>query len=322
MRRPTRLKPIPTLPLPLVSAPILGFLFLRSWIRTRKLGPLAVLLGLCAVQTLITSLAQHYRVPIMALVQPVTASLIPQMAWIAFQTTAIRQPRRADLANLAAPAAAVLAIATFPPILDVLIPGLFLGYGAAILLRLRSGADRLPHLWLEAAGLPDRTWRIIAIVLMTSALSDVHIVAAHLVGASHLKPWIMSFYTVANLLTIGALSLSEPVNSFCADSEEEPAEVSEFDEQIMARLTRPMTEKQLYLDPDLTLAKLSRKLRIPAKQLSFAINRTTGETVSRFVNNARIAAEKEILREGAPVTRAMPSSGFNTKSDFNREIGA
>ncbi len=224
------------------------------------------------------------------------------------------------LGNLAAAAATVPAIATFPPALDVVIPAPFLGYGTAILLRLNCEAGELPRLRLEAAELPGRIWRIVAIVLMASALSDVLIVAAHLSDVRHLKPWIMSFCTVANLLTIGALSLSEPVNSFSADSADEPAEVTEFDEQIMAQLTGLMAEKQLCLDPNLTLSKLLRRLRIPAKQLSCAIKRSKGENVPRFVNNARIDAAQEMLREAAPVTQAMLSSGFNTKSNFNREF--
>lgn len=319
---------MPTLPIPLISALILGFLFLRLWLTTRKLGPLALLLGLCALQALIISLAQHYGLRAFSLVQPVTATLIPPMALVAFQTTALRAPRRSDLANLAAPLAALVVLATVPPLVDVLIACLFLGYGAAILWRLRGRADALPRLRLEAGELPARVWRVIAIVLMASALSDVLIVVANLAGASHLKPWIISLYSVANLLTIGALSLSEPVNSFQDEGGEEPVTLTggaadidtSADAETMARLTALMRERRPFLDPDLTLSKLSRQLRIPAKQLSATINRATGQNVSRFVNDARIAAAQDRLRAGDSVTQAMFASGFNTKSNFNREF--
>ena len=68
------------------------------------------------------------------------------------------------------------------------------------------------------------------------------------------------------------------------------------------------------------MARLSRKLGIPAKTLSIAINRETGENVSRYVNDARIAAAQAALIAGENVTTAMLSSGFNTKSNFNREF--
>jgi len=42
--------------------------------------------------------------------------------------------------------------------------------------------------------------------------------------------------------------------------------------------------------------------------------------VSRYVNNARIAASQKAMLEGETVTSAMLSSGFNTKSNFNREF--
>ncbi|MDO7630564.1 MAG: helix-turn-helix domain-containing protein, partial [Loktanella sp.] len=46
----------------------------------------------------------------------------------------------------------------------------------------------------------------------------------------------------------------------------------------------------------------------------------TGENVSRYINAARINEAKAVLSSGENVTSAMLSSGFNTKSNFNREF--
>ena len=81
-----------------------------------------------------------------------------------------------------------------------------------------------------------------------------------------------------------------------------------------------MDEDRPYLDPDLTLARLARRLHVPIKQLSAAINLVKGENVSRYVNGFRIRAARTSLEEGETVTEAMLSSGFNTKSNFNREF--
>ena len=81
-----------------------------------------------------------------------------------------------------------------------------------------------------------------------------------------------------------------------------------------------MVQEKPYLDPNLTLAQLARKLRVPAKALSTTINRATGENVSRFVNAARIRHAQDVLLRGETVTDAMLASGFNTKSNFNREF--
>ncbi len=81
-----------------------------------------------------------------------------------------------------------------------------------------------------------------------------------------------------------------------------------------------MAERRLWQDPDLTLARLARRLGVPAKALSAAVNRVRGENISRVVNGWRVAHAGELLRGGASVTEAMLASGFQTKSNFNREF--
>lgn len=81
-----------------------------------------------------------------------------------------------------------------------------------------------------------------------------------------------------------------------------------------------MQAERLHLDPDLTLARLARRLHVPIKRLSVAINRMTGENVSRYVNGYRVQAACTALQKGETVTEAMLASGFNTKSNFNREF--
>jgi AraC-like DNA-binding protein len=88
----------------------------------------------------------------------------------------------------------------------------------------------------------------------------------------------------------------------------------------MARLNRLLAEEQLYLDPGLTLARLAKRLHVPAKRLSAAINQAAGENVSRFINGFRIRRACERLEAGDNVTTAMLESGFNAKSNFNREF--
>ena len=60
---------------------------------------------------------------------------------------------------------------------------------------------------------------------------------------------------------------------------------------------------------------------IPARRISAAINRTRSESVSHFINGYRIAEACRLLSEtGKPVTAIMFDSGFQTKSNFNREF--
>lgn len=310
---------MPSFPVPVFAALVLGFLFLRMVAEHRRVGFLAALIALCALQALIIALAQHYGVPGLRVVQAVTATFIPAFAWVAFQATAVRGWRRGDLVHAAGPFVAVLTLLALPEALDLLIPALFLGYGAAILVAVLRGADALPRLALASGDVPARLWTIIAAALIASALSDVLIFGAQLAGMGWLKPWIISVYSIANLMIVGGLSLSGALAT-AEDSAETPPATTAEDAEVMARLATLMAERQPYLDPDLTLTRLARKLGLPAKKLSSAINRTTGQNVSRYINDARIAAAQDALARGETVTRAMLSSGFNTKSNFNREF--
>lgn len=314
---------MPVLPIPIVSSLVLGFLLVRMVLVDRRHTPLALLLALAAVQGVVIALANHYHVGWARGVQPVLATMIPPLAWVSFQTTAIRDARAVDAVHVAGPVLAAVAFVAAPMVLDALIPGLFAVYGAGIVWVSLRGPDALPRLRLSAGNLPALIWTIIGASLIGSAISDVLIVAAIVTGNAQWHPWIISIYSSAMLLIIGMLSLSNALDTAGGSEdavEADPPEVSEQDTHIVARLDALMAAERLYLDPDLTLTRLARRLVLPVKQVSAAINRVTGENVSRYINAARIKAAQQALADGESVTEAMLASGFATKSNFNREF--
>lgn len=311
---------MPSLPIPVFVALVLGFACLRIWQEQRHVTALGLLLGICAVQSLIIALAQHYMLPGMRLIQPITASLIPPLAWLAYQTSAVRGFRISDLSHGLVPLMAITAIVGAPAFLDILLPAAFVGYGIAILTHSLRGADAQPRALLAHGNVPSQIWLVIGGALTVSALSDVLILVAQVTGRSDLQPWIVTVFSVGNLLLIGVFGLS-PYLRAGVDEIEEPAPANlEPDAELWERVSDYMKTDRPYLDPNLTLAQLARKLRVPAKSLSTTINRATGENVSRYVNMARISHAQNALLEGETVTEAMLSSGFNTKSNFNREF--
>lgn len=314
---------MPSLPIPMFSALVLGFLLVRLLVVDRRHGPLAMLLALCALQGLIISLAQHYMVTGALYVQPVTASMIPPMAWVAFQATAVRKLAVRDAIHLIVPCMVLAIMFLQPVVLDTVIPALFVGYGGMIVWTCLKGADALPRMRLEAGELPGRIWQIIGWSLIASAFSDGLIVLVQIWGAGYLQPWIISIYSSTTLILIGVLTLSGALSTSASEPEEEspsPREADPMDAHVMEQLETYMVQTKPYLNPDLTMSQLSRRLRIPVKQLSGAINRVTGENVSRYINAARIAAAQRALVSGENVTAAMLEAGFNTKSNFNREF--
>lgn len=307
---------VPTFPIPVFVACVLGFAGARLWWLRGHVGPLVLLLILCAAQSLIIALNQHYGVAAMRSVQPIMASLIPLTAWIAYRN----QASRADILHGLGPFAAVAALLVSPQFLDVLLPGLFAVYGVLILISAKDGADAQADALLASGDRPARIWFVIGAALVASALSDVLIVATQMVGHANLRPWIISVFSVGNLLIIGGLSFSPHLQTVDDDQSDEAPVSQVADAEIWGRIQIFMEEQKPYLDPDLTLARLSRKMSVPAKSLSATINLTTGGNVSRFINEARIAAAQETMLKGESVTNAMLMSGFNTKSNFNREF--
>jgi AraC-like DNA-binding protein len=131
--------------------------------------------------------------------------------------------------------------------------------------------------------------------------------------------WLVTGFSTLFLAAIGALMLTEDAATV-AEPEDTPRTATAADAALMAQLEALMTERQLWRDPDLTLARVARRMGVPAKALSAAVNRVRGENISRVINGWRITHAAGRLQAGVAVTEAMLDAGFNTKSNFNREF--
>ncbi|KJY89392.1 AraC family transcriptional regulator [Vibrio neptunius] len=90
---------------------------------------------------------------------------------------------------------------------------------------------------------------------------------------------------------------------------------------IMAKFDALMREQQVFTDPDLTLDRLSRKLGIQARKISSAVNQVHNQNISKVINTYRIEHAKMLLQQSDDtITDIFLSSGFHTKSNFNREF--
>jgi AraC-like DNA-binding protein len=307
-----------TLPVPAFAALVLAFLGLRAWQRGETPVPLLILIGACALQSAVVAGHQHYGLPGFDALQPVVALCQPPWAWAAFVATLRRPLVAGDLWHIAAPAFGAFAWAFGPWwVLDLWIVLVFLVYGGAILWSLRGTPD-LAHARLGAGERPLRLWRWIGVALIVSALSDVLIPVLLAIGREEWVAWLLTLFSSATLLVLGALGLSPSLE---AVAEPEAAPVATADDAALVdAMEALMVEKRLWLDPDLTLARIARRMGVPAKGLSAAINRVKCENVSRVVNAWRIAEACAQMRGGASVTEAMLGAGFNTKSNFNREF--
>ncbi len=93
------------------------------------------------------------------------------------------------------------------------------------------------------------------------------------------------------------------------------------DRSLIEAINQLLGERKLYRDPDLSLSRLARRLSVPSRRVSEAINRELGLNVSQFINNYRIREAIKGLRErNASIGEVMQEAGFRTKSNFNREF--
>ena len=315
---------MPVLPVPMFIALLLaGFLIYRLVARETHPSLLA-LVAICAFQSAILSLVQYYGVLELKPLQVLGATVVPPAVWIAFAHASgdVGGIQRWAL-HAAGPVLAVLFLAINPMLLDVLIPLSFGAYGVAMLVRLGGGEVSLPHSRLQSGGMPLLAWRIIALSLIASAACDVAIAFGLSRGSSLALYWLPSVLSSLSLLSLGVLGLSQSMESQRDEPQEGigPAPVDAGrDRLIVSKLDDYLETHKSFKDPDLTLDRLSRRVLVPAKQLSAAINRTSGENVSRYINRRRIDEACALLVAGQTVTTAMLDSGFNTKYNFNREF--
>ena len=91
-------------------------------------------------------------------------------------------------------------------------------------------------------------------------------------------------------------------------------------EKLKEKLQNLMQNDKVYLEPNLTLNDLSRKLGVNSTVLSFAINNGFGKNFNDFINEFRIAEVKEKLKsaDDSTLLNVAFDCGFNSKATFNR----
>jgi len=101
------------------------------------------------------------------------------------------------------------------------------------------------------------------------------------------------------------------------------APVSESElERLKANLQRLMKSEKPYLEPQLTLADLSKQAGVSTTVLSYVINQGFGKNFNDFVNEYRVREVQEKLQNGTAknlnLLGTALESGFNSKATFNR----
>jgi AraC-like DNA-binding protein len=97
---------------------------------------------------------------------------------------------------------------------------------------------------------------------------------------------------------------------------------AEMVEKVVGLLTIAMQTDKLYLDPELTVEKISRHTQLPQRTVSFVLNQHLQKSFSTFVNEYRIEAVKGQLTNPAnkhlTLMGVAYECGFNSQATFQR----
>ncbi|WP_375054864.1 helix-turn-helix domain-containing protein [Zobellella sp. DQSA1] len=322
------------IPLPFVVSLLLFLLAIILWMKPSQEGRAPSLFAaLCALTTAIVGLRWTQDMAIFRMLQPVCAALVPMAAWYCFSRA--HQPGRLSPLHWSGPvvvAAGSLGYPYWHVPLDLLLTMLYIGYGIALLRSSRTMASevRLSDVeWVKYAE------RVAGYMLLFSACIDGALTLdfALYAGAHAMYVLAVGYTLLLPTLALAVVMVSqstqpdeaaENVQSESGPLAQESAINILGDDEahaIIAKLDTLMREKQAFLDPDLTLSRLSRKLTIPARQISMAVNQIHGRNLSKVLNEYRIEHAKErLLTSDESITQVYLSSGFQTKSNFNREF--
>ncbi|OBQ73405.1 helix-turn-helix domain-containing protein [Mesorhizobium erdmanii] len=322
---------MPFVPLPFVVALLL---FILLWVVARRQDgaapnlPFLGLILLSALQSVLTGLRWGYGIPQVGYIAPVSAAIMPSLLY-AGVSRLVRTPDRqwpALLGIHAIPAVVIIALMIlWRESIDVALIAIDFIYATSTLWLLRSGADGLRLAPFDGAVPAYHAILLVAATLCLSGLVDM-LVSFELASGQGARAAMVIGIANLFLLVLVGMAAAAASRSHVPPNAPEPAEISSpadagEDAATIAGIAEVLREKKLYRDPDLNLNRLARRAGIPARQISSAINRTTGKNVSQYVNEYRIAEACRLLTEtDQPVTEIMLAAGFQTKSNFNREF--
>lgn len=88
---------------------------------------------------------------------------------------------------------------------------------------------------------------------------------------------------------------------------------------LVARARAALNEPAALSDVNTNLARLARKLGVPQKMLSTAINRVTRDSFTTLLNSMRLEAAQRLMREtDDPLEAIAARCGFSSSSAFHR----
>lgn len=318
-------------PLPMMTALLCGVIAVLvgrlELGAARASAMFAALFALCAVEALLVGLRFGYGIEALIPLQRTLPLFLGPMMYLGFAalTFGKRDFATVVLLHLGAP---VVVMALFwllvddLRLLDWVISASYLFYIAALFRLWRKGPDALTHARIDVTRSLS-AWILRGIgLLVFILLLDSAIALDFAVNRGANASTLISYGTVPLIIILLAVLLTIPPMLARGRSGAKPAMAPGADDARVEASVRALLEKdRLFLDSDLTVQRLAKRLHLPARALSGAINRTRCMNVSQYVNEFRLAHAADLLvTTDASVSKIAEQSGFLTRSNFYREF--
>ncbi len=307
------------IPLPFVIAIFVALFLLRELVsdedRLRNQWFVSFL-GLVVFQEILIGLRFGYGLEGLAALQPFTAALIPPLAYLGF-----RRPRWSPVVvlHLVPLLAVIVSLIIWQDMLDAVLAASNIAYAFALIRLGLGGSDSLGWVKIRRAREILLLLWLVCGVLIVSGVTDAAIIydfmrtsGAH---TASIAGWASAIGIVVTVVFFVAYRFLAPQSNRPRDND------SVRNAEIYQALNAMMEHDRLHLDPDINLNRIARRMVLPAREVSRAVNGMTGGNVSQYVNKMRIEEACQLLNDtNTPITQIVFASGFNTKSNFNREF--
>lgn len=329
---------ITTVPLPFAASLLAGIVAVRVMLVTRKAGwpngLISVFFALLGVQAILTGFRFEYALGFVVMIQPVLAMLICPVAYLAFRSLRGPNANQISKSNIfhLLPASTTAVVQwldiNIPVPIDSVIWASFMIYGALFLREIKEGPDTF-----ERFGTDDIQALVTARIATLCLI--IIIMIFDIMIFLNFKYWDAKF--TQEVVIMGSILLITISVAMLIVPSEFPIPVmksrdsqslttghivaSEEEQGTFKQLEDLMLKNKPYLDPNINITRIARRLNIPARAVSNSVNRVQNQNFSQFVNQFRVKEACSLLDStDMPVTEIMFAAGFQTKSTFNREF--
>lgn len=321
------------LPIPIVVALMLATVVLMQRERLLQVPSgqvFATLLSVYCFQLLLIGIRWGYDIYFLLPLQAVLAVTWCPLAWVAFRGLSREGPVWCwsnDWMHGLPVVLIVLCIVMWPGPIDAILMLTYLVYGWLLIRLALKGPDALRVVRLSMARMSHRALWITACFILAFALVDILVVVDLQMNQGQFAPTIIALANVPSIIALGLAAVAagqtrsvEVAEPEVVEVENDASEVQEAQE-LMPKLHDLLIGQELYKEPELNLQRLARKCGVPARRVSRAVNLLADQNVSQWVNEQRIKAACDLLKNSDDtVTTVMYNVGFLTKSNFNREF--